>query len=372
MSKQSLNTLKEWFRRGLKPLQEQFWHWMDSFWHKDEKIPSAQIDGLQELLNAKVDKKDAVDPDQVGQYDPAKDYVFDAARAEYVSFSNAGSSDPQFQVEGFYRLTEDAPAGENPETHPAHWAYQGFTIGEITVDDVVGLREELVGRLSIEHANIMMAGKIGQPMSLLLGYNDKNIFKALSVTPVATESVLQRNGDSNAYEASYFFNIANLSPITFPANTGKVMIEGGAGSWNDDTKVFTPAVNGIFLFEEKKQGDTYYLKVFSESVDGQGGGGDITVDAIPTKGSTNPVASGAVYKLFKETFKVESTTDTGIITLDEAFKVTSITAQDGLTVTIKKSNGTDYTIGDNVAAFDYLEVSGDTLNKVFTVRGEIV
>lgn len=143
MAKQSLNTLKEWFRRGLKPLQEQFWHWMDSFWHKDEKIPAATIDGLQDLLDAKVDKKDAVDPEQVGPYEPLKDYVFDAARAEYVSFSNANSSDPQFQVEGFYRLTEDAPAGENPETHPAHWVYQGFTIGEITIEDVVGLREEL-------------------------------------------------------------------------------------------------------------------------------------------------------------------------------------------------------------------------------------
>lgn len=63
--------------------------------------------------------------------------------AEYVSFSNPASADPQFQTEKFYRLKENAPVGENPETHPAHWAYQGSTIGEITIDDVVGLREEL-------------------------------------------------------------------------------------------------------------------------------------------------------------------------------------------------------------------------------------
>ncbi|MBI9064884.1 MAG: hypothetical protein JEZ14_23055 [Marinilabiliaceae bacterium] len=138
-----INTLKEWFRRGLKPTQQQFWDWLDSFWHKDEPIPSASIDGLQGLLDAKVDKKDTVDPDQVGPYNPAAAYVFDAARAEYVSFSNADSAEPQFQVEGFYRLTENAPAGENPETHPGHWAYQGYTIGEITIDDVVDLREAL-------------------------------------------------------------------------------------------------------------------------------------------------------------------------------------------------------------------------------------
>jgi hypothetical protein len=214
--------------------------------------------------------------------------VYDAARAEYVSYSNPQSSEPQFQVEGFYRLTEDAPAGENPETHPAHWAYQGFTIGEITVDDVVGLREELEQRANVERANLTLAGKIGQPMNISLNYNDKNIFKALSVTPVARESVLARNKDTNADEASYWFDITDLSPITFPANTGKVMIEGGAGSWNDDTKVFTPAVNGIFLFEEKKQGDTYYLKVFSEGVDGQGtGGGGKSQLTFPLIGHTS-------------------------------------------------------------------------------------
>lgn len=144
MAYQDLNTLKNWFKRGLKPLSQQFWDWMDSFWHKSQMIPAAMIEGLQALLDAKLDKKDAIPPEQVGEYSPTKNYVYDAALAEYVSFSNAQSSDPQFQVEGFYRLTEDAPAGENPETHPEHWAYQGYTLGEITIDDVVGLYEELL------------------------------------------------------------------------------------------------------------------------------------------------------------------------------------------------------------------------------------
>ncbi len=143
MSKQSINTLKGWFITKAKPLAVQFWHWMDSYWHKDEMIPSASIDGLQELLDTKMDKKAVVTSDQVGVYDTAKNYVYDALKAEYVSFSNANSEDPQFQTEKFYRLKEDAPAGENPEMHPDHWAYQGTTIGEITIDDVIGLQEEL-------------------------------------------------------------------------------------------------------------------------------------------------------------------------------------------------------------------------------------
>jgi hypothetical protein len=35
MSKQSINTLKNWFRTGLKPTQSQFRDWLDSFFHKD-------------------------------------------------------------------------------------------------------------------------------------------------------------------------------------------------------------------------------------------------------------------------------------------------------------------------------------------------
>jgi hypothetical protein len=54
MSKQSLNTLKNWFKTGLKPTQAQFWDWLDSFWHKDEAIPVEKIEGLADLLNDSV------------------------------------------------------------------------------------------------------------------------------------------------------------------------------------------------------------------------------------------------------------------------------------------------------------------------------
>lgn len=51
----NLNTLKNWFKTGLKPTQEQFWEWMDSFFHKEEKIPMAQIEELETTLQNKAD-----------------------------------------------------------------------------------------------------------------------------------------------------------------------------------------------------------------------------------------------------------------------------------------------------------------------------
>jgi len=49
------NILKNWFRTGDKPLQEQFWNWMDSYWHKDESIPMQKVEGLGSVLGNKAE-----------------------------------------------------------------------------------------------------------------------------------------------------------------------------------------------------------------------------------------------------------------------------------------------------------------------------
>jgi len=55
MAKQSLNIIKNWFRTGYKPTQQQFWDTWDSFWHKDEKIPIANIEDLNDRFDEKAD-----------------------------------------------------------------------------------------------------------------------------------------------------------------------------------------------------------------------------------------------------------------------------------------------------------------------------
>jgi hypothetical protein len=46
-------TIKNWFKNKLKPTQEQFWAWIDSFWHKDESIPTSKIEELDTILSNK-------------------------------------------------------------------------------------------------------------------------------------------------------------------------------------------------------------------------------------------------------------------------------------------------------------------------------
>jgi len=51
--KRELNYLKEKFETNDVPLQEDFSDWMDSYWHKDEKIP---MDNLNIDVSSKADK----------------------------------------------------------------------------------------------------------------------------------------------------------------------------------------------------------------------------------------------------------------------------------------------------------------------------
>ena len=55
MAQTAINTIKQWFKTGLKPTQDQFWSWIDSYWHKDELIPQDKIQDLSTTLSSKAD-----------------------------------------------------------------------------------------------------------------------------------------------------------------------------------------------------------------------------------------------------------------------------------------------------------------------------
>lgn len=174
MAKQPINTIKNWFKTGLKPTQQQFWDWLDSYRHKDDKVASADVDGLQDLLDAKVDKKDVVEPEI---WDATKPYVYDSAAQQYVSYSNPNNEVTQFKNEGFYRLLANTAAGESPETHPEKWAYQGTVIGDITINDVIGLNEGLGNKADL------VAGKVPADQLPELGGSGSALLLTLAENP---------------------------------------------------------------------------------------------------------------------------------------------------------------------------------------------
>ncbi len=46
------NIIKGWFKNKKKPKQEHFWAWLDSYFHKEEKIPIESVKGLLDLLQS--------------------------------------------------------------------------------------------------------------------------------------------------------------------------------------------------------------------------------------------------------------------------------------------------------------------------------
>ena len=63
MAKVDINIIKEWFRNLKKPNQEQFWSWLDSFRHKDDKIPMDDVENLNTTLQKKADLINGVVPE---------------------------------------------------------------------------------------------------------------------------------------------------------------------------------------------------------------------------------------------------------------------------------------------------------------------
>lgn len=56
MAQQSRNQLKQWYVTGAFPTQQQFWDWLDSFWHKTEDaIQITNVQNLQTTLQNKAD-----------------------------------------------------------------------------------------------------------------------------------------------------------------------------------------------------------------------------------------------------------------------------------------------------------------------------
>lgn len=56
MAVRSISQLKSWFRKGMYPTESQFGDWIDSFFHREDKIPVGSVDGLSEVINSKAEQ----------------------------------------------------------------------------------------------------------------------------------------------------------------------------------------------------------------------------------------------------------------------------------------------------------------------------
>jgi hypothetical protein len=80
MPVQTRDQLKQWFETGDYPTQQQFWDWIDSFFHVNDGIAIANVTGLTAALTAKAEQAalDGFEQGELISYDADAVYVIPA------------------------------------------------------------------------------------------------------------------------------------------------------------------------------------------------------------------------------------------------------------------------------------------------------
>jgi len=90
---------------------------INSFWHKEEKLPIASINGLETRLQEIESSPGG--GEQITLYDPAKTYT--TTTLTLVIYSNDQSDDENFHLPGLFLLVANAAEGDSPEAEPDKW-----------------------------------------------------------------------------------------------------------------------------------------------------------------------------------------------------------------------------------------------------------
>ncbi len=229
----SKNNLKQWFVRGAKPLAAQFAAWIDSYWHKDEKIPATQIDGLQEAFDSKADSEafnSAVQDlkDNLAQHDTSETAHQDLRNIvnridEKVAMLDDGDlsfDDEVVRIAGQAVTKPKLESGLQQSIDRADSAIQGATLDgvpvtmvnnilQITVDDKI--QEEAAARTQgdatvLESAEQHITGEIGRHNTDAGAHNNirqeiiaGNFSTLTAAAQDATNKVSSHNADNNSH-----------------------------------------------------------------------------------------------------------------------------------------------------------------------------
>uniref|UniRef100_UPI0039A574A6 hypothetical protein n=1 Tax=Ornithobacterium rhinotracheale TaxID=28251 RepID=UPI0039A574A6 len=200
MAKTDLNTIRNWFKNGLKPTQEQFWAWLDSFWHKDDKIPAENIQGLNEMLSG-IDLSSKVE------------------NADFESFKTSNSKELNQKVDkevGKGLSTNDF----TEELKNKLENFSNIATADQTIDEGVERSIDVQGRLNITGLEEVEVSD--EQYSKILMQNSDGTLALKNAENLQFFKLLDENGnflpssekDLNKYETTGFFIVEN--PINSP------------------------------------------------------------------------------------------------------------------------------------------------------------
>ncbi|GAA4156557.1 hypothetical protein GCM10022217_15670 [Chryseobacterium ginsenosidimutans] len=101
--------LRALFAKGLKPTQEAFYNWMDSYWHKDDLIDISAVKTLQNTLDNKLDL--SVQNTLLSAFEDAVSTVVSGIKGEAFPASSPTPYDPGTYPNGLYEKWDVKTAG---------------------------------------------------------------------------------------------------------------------------------------------------------------------------------------------------------------------------------------------------------------------
>jgi hypothetical protein len=144
MATASREQIKNWFKSGMKPLESQFANWIDSFFHKNDSIPTSNINGLSDILDEKYDRQTGENlAEAVGEHEELLQGArgnlqvqIDAANGSggFIPPNDFGTSSPAQQ-----QLTDYAMGyifGEDAANHNASEIFNGTKVQNLNDNKV--------------------------------------------------------------------------------------------------------------------------------------------------------------------------------------------------------------------------------------------
>ncbi|BAP29373.1 uncharacterized protein CHSO_0336 [Chryseobacterium sp. StRB126] len=186
--------LKQYFENGDIPKQEEFWDWQDSYWHKEEKIPS---DKLAYDFSQKADLVNGVVPAS-----QLPSYVDDVL--EFDSLSNL----PQQGESGKIYITKDS----NKIYRWTGARYIDITQGELgTLQSVTDRGNETTKSIKVQGINY---GGSSQVTNILISDNVENLNKnsnntisiGINTRPYGTDNIVIGNSSNMFADSSSIGN----------------------------------------------------------------------------------------------------------------------------------------------------------------------
>lgn len=261
------NTLKNWFKTGLKPTQAQFWAWLDSYRHKDDAINQSDIEGLSITLNAKAEKLqfDSHKSDPNAHPELIKSNSNKIVRITYSDLGVPENTEITKEIMANYIASLEMPIEPNTNYYFEVQSNEGGgEIYSLFMSPITNLMHSDLERTSYFPIYLNIGGEQYVLDDNALFTDDEPGIKAFYNAYVALLNTV--NGLEAAIDNTQDFNIGMESNILIRLDIDSAIFEGDFGITYADSDDYSNGIYATRGFTYDSQYATFYSKFYQNSL----------------------------------------------------------------------------------------------------------